>query len=278
MAGVSDTICMRTLAWTSEKGGTGKTTGAICLSVALSKRGMRVLLVDMDPQGNCSLTALSDDSHGGPSLFDVLCDGASARDAMRQSHFDGVSIIPADGSLAEANLTLTGEMGREHRLRLALEEVDDDFDVAVIDTSPQRTLLTTNVMAFADNLIVPVDPGTYGVAGLKTLMSVVYQARKFLGNSELAVLGIALCRAQRNNMTRQIERKLRGEYGDLVFKQTIPNGVKVEEATSRNRCVLEYSPRDSVAKAYQALSEEIIARAQLKDEQDAGADGVNRVA
>jgi chromosome partitioning protein len=278
MVSPSDTDCMKTLAWTSEKGGTGKTTGAICLSVALAKRGLRILLVDMDPQGNCSLTALSDELRGAPSLFDVLCDGALASDAIRESRFDGVSIIPADGSLAEANLTLTGEMGREHRLRLALEEVENDFDVAVIDTSPQRTLLTTNVMAFADDLIVPIDPGTYGVAGLKTLMSVVYQAKKFLGNAQLAVLGIALCRAQRNNMTRQIERRLRVEYGELVFQQTIPNGVKVEEATSRNRCVLEYAPRDSVAKAYQALSEEIITRAQLEDDQAAGADGVNRVA
>lgn len=249
---------MRSIAWLSEKGGTGKTTSAINTAVALARKGLRVLLVDCDPQANTSFVMLGGEPADSPTLCQVLLGQGSSREAIRKTRYDGVDLLPTDVSLAEANLALAVEMGRERRLRAALEPVENDYDFVVLDTSPQRSLLNVNVMNYVKEVFVPVDPGIFSLSGLGQLQTAVEEVRRFLDNPSLRIAGLVLTRMQRNNICRDIETQLRDLFGELVFQTLIPHSVKLEEAHGRFVSVLDYSPRSPGAKAYVELVEEIL--------------------
>ena len=191
----------RRIAWLSEKGGVGKTTSAINTAVGLAKLGHRTLVVDSDPQGNSSLVLLGGqagrgaDAPPGPG-------GRSGRgvEAIRPTSVPGLDIIPADASLADANLSLAGELGRERRLRVAMEGVEDDYEFVMIDTSPARSLLTVNVMCYVREILVPVNPGLFSLSGLGQLQTAVAEVRRFLDNRLLRIAGIVLTRTARSNV------------------------------------------------------------------------------
>jgi chromosome partitioning protein len=248
---------MRRIGLISEKGGVGKTTSAINVAVGLAKRGNRVLLVDVDPQANASLVLLEGQPAESPTLGTVLLGQADAADALVETATPGLDLLPADVGLADANLTLTSEIGRERRLRIALESIEEDYEYILLDTSPQRSLLTINALVYIEEAIVPVDAGLFAVAGLGQLQSAVEQVRTYLDNRTLRISGLILTRAQANNVSRDVERQLRELFGPLVYKTVIPNNIKIEEAHSRYRGVLDYSPTSAGAKAYAALVEEI---------------------
>jgi chromosome partitioning protein len=252
----------RRIAWLSEKGGVGKTTSAINTAVGLAKLGHRTLIVDADPQGNTSLVLLGGNPVEGPTLHQVLVDQVDAIEAIRPTATPGLDVIPADASLADANLELAGELGRERRLRVAMEEVEGTYDVVVVDTSPARSLLTVNVMCYVREILVPVDPGLFSLSGLGQLQTAVAEVRRFLDNRLLRIAGIVLTRTVRNNVAREVEARIRDQFGPLVFDATIPNATAVEEAHSRFQSVLDYSPRSTGAKAYAALVKEILDHAQ----------------
>lgn len=252
----------RRIAWLSEKGGVGKTTSAINTAVGLAKLGHRTLVVDSDPQGNASLVLLGGGPVKTPTLHQVLVDEADAVDAIRPAGTPGLDIIPADASLADANLTLAGELGRERRLRVAMEEVEGAYDFVILDTSPARSLLTVNVMCYVREILVPVDPGLFSLSGLGQLQQAVDEVRRYLDNRSLRVAGVVLTRTAKSNVAREIEARVRDQLGGLVHPTTIPNATAIEEAHSRFRSVLDYSPRSTGAKAYAALVREIIAHGQ----------------
>jgi chromosome partitioning protein len=240
---------MRSIAYLSEKGGVGKTTLAINVAVGLARAGQRVLLLDSDPQGNASYVLTEGQGSGTDlSLTDVLLDQADAVDAIRSTHIKGLDLLPSAPSLADANVSLSTELGRERRLRLAMEPVEDTYDWVVCDTSPARTLITVNVLNWVQAVYVPVDPGVFALAGV--------------GKTQEAIVDVVLMRMERDNLSRDVEAQLRETFGPLVLTATIPASVKVGEAHGRFQSVMEWAPRSPAARAFEALITEIAADGQ----------------
>jgi chromosome partitioning protein len=192
-----------------------------------------------------------------PSLGSVLLGQADAADAVIETTTPGLDLLPADVGLADANLALTSEIGRERRLRVALESIEGDYDYVILDTSPQRSLLTVNALVYVHEVIVPVDAGLFAVAGLGQLQGTVEQVKTYLDNPRLRIAGLVLTRTRADNVSRDVERQLRELFGQLVYRTAIPQNVKIEESHSRYLGVLDYSPTSAGAKAYAALVEEI---------------------
>jgi chromosome partitioning protein len=249
---------VRSIAWMSEKGGTGKTTSVVNTTVCLAKLGKRTLLIDADPQGNASFVFLGGQDPDGATLYHVLTGSADARDAIRPTATDRLELLPADTRLAEANVTLAGEVGRERRLMLAMRGVEDGYDYVVIDTGPQRTLINTNVLNYVAEVLCPIDPGIFSLSGLVKLQGAVAEVVRFLDNQALRVAGLVLTRCARDNLSRDVESQLRTTFGTLVYETTVPASTKVGEAHARYLSVLDYAPRSPGAKAYEALTREII--------------------
>ena len=250
---------VRSIAWLSEKGGPGKSTCAINSAVGLAKLGRKVLVIDADPQANASMIFLQGRPAEAPTLFHVLTNEADASEAIARTTIPGVDLIPSDGMLADANVVLVSELGRERRLRLAMQGVDAGYDFVVIDTSPQRTLVNVNVLNYVAEVYCPVDPGIFAIAGLVKLQEAVAGVVKFLDNPGLHIAGLVVNRVQRDNLSRDTETQLRGAFGELVMKTTVPASTKIGESHARFLSVLDYAPGSTGAKAFEALTGEIIA-------------------
>jgi chromosome partitioning protein len=249
---------MRSIAWISEKGGTAKSTSAINTAVGIAKKGKRVLIVDTDPQSNASLVLLEGKPAEPPTLANVLVGAADATEAIRPTRTPGLDILPADVSLADATDALSKMIGREARLRAALTDVEPDYDFIIVDTSPTRSVLTINVLVFAAEVLIPIEPGLFSLSGLGQLQVAIEEVRRYLGNRSLRLAGIVLTRTRRDNISRDVDEQLRATFGDLVLRSSIPQNAKVEEAHGRFLSVLDYAPRSPGAKAYVDLVEEII--------------------
>jgi chromosome partitioning protein len=264
---------MRSIGFVSEKGGVAKTTTALNVAAALGQGGCRVLVVDTDPQGNASHVLLRGEKPRRPTLHEVLTGDADAVQAIVPTHFAGVDVLPADAGLADATVALAAEVGRERRLREALDGVHKTYGFVLVDTAPTRSILTTNVLNAVRELIVPFTPGLFGVLGLGQLQGDVAQVRRYLENKSLRIAGIVLTQAERNNVHQQLEDQLRGVFGPLVYATKIPRSIKIEEAHARHESVLTYAPRSIGAVAYQALAMEITAHGQRQADRDADPGG-----
>ncbi len=257
---------MRTIAVLNWKGGSGKSTTALALSVGLAGRlpKGRVLLVDNDPQANASLIMLDGQAPDEPTLTDVLMDEASAVDAIRSTRVGGLDILPADSRLADCTVNLADELGRERRLRVALRSVEKSYAFCVVDAPPQLSLLTVNILQAVSEVLVPIDPGLFAVAGLGRLQETVERVRHHLEHPELAIIGLLMTRATQSSVAKGLLEQLREVYGKLVYKAVIPNAVCVEEAHASYRTVMEWAPKSVVAKAYGELVSEVLKHGQSK--------------
>ena len=249
---------MRSIAVVNLKGGSGKTTTALCLAVGAANRDLRVLLIDADPQSNATMTMLDGNPPDDPTLGHVLLDQADIREAIRPTRVEGVDLIPSDARLADAALLLADQMGRERRLRSAMMTVDHEYDLIVMDAAPQLNLVGINLLNYAGELLVPVDAGLYSVAGLGRLQTSVDEVRKYLDNRSLRISGLVLTRAHNNRATKDIERQLREAFGPIVCQVVIPHSVKVEEAHAGHLTVLEFAPRSTPGRAYDRLVSEVL--------------------
>jgi chromosome partitioning protein len=252
---------MRTIACLNWKGGSGKTTTALALAVGLAQRlpkRQRVLLIDGDPQANATLVMLEGEIPEAPTLADVLLNDAGAIDAIRSTRIDRLDVLPADGRLADVALLLADELARERRLRVALRSVEDAYSVVIVDSPPQLSLLTVNVLQAVTEVLVPIDPGLFAVAGLGRLQETVDRVRLHLEHPELAIVGLLVTRATKNRVTRQLEEQLRESFGSLVYTTVIPASVKVEEAHASYQSILEWSPQSPVGQAYSELVTEVL--------------------
>jgi chromosome partitioning protein len=250
---------MRRIVLASHKGGTAKSTTAACLAVGLAQRGKRVLAVDCDAQSNLSWTLTAGQGGGpGPTLADVLMRRADAEDAIRATSIPGLDLLPADATLSGVNVQLVQELGRDNRLRAALAPLDGRWDFVVIDTAPTITTLLANALVYAEEVIVPVDPGVYAMLGLVQLQETIEEVRAAYGNSGLRIAGMLLTRVQRNNVARDVEAELRARFGDRVYRTTIPLTSKIEEAHTRATTVMAWAPKSTGAVAYQSLVDEVL--------------------
>jgi chromosome partitioning protein len=196
-----------------------------------------------------------------PTLAPVLLGSEEATHAIRTTATRGLYVLPSSPELAEANLELTNLIGRERRLTEALEPAEGEYDFVLIDTGPQRSLLSINALCYVSEVIIPVEPSLFSLSGLGQLQTAVEDVRRYLGNRELRILGLILSRVRRDAVSRDVEARLRADFGKLVFNATIPASVKVEEAHSRFASVIDYAPKSPPAVAFNELVGEVLSHA-----------------
>lgn len=252
----------RVVAVVNQKGGVGKTTTAINLGAALAAYERRTLLVDLDPQGNCTAGLGVELGSGDGTTYELLTGEATMATVVRPTEFPHLSLVPATPDLAGAEVELVGMVGREFRLREALDGFGGGHFI-IIDCPPSLGLLTVNALAAADALVVPIQCEYYAMEGVSKLMTTVDEVRRFL-NPELAIDGILLTMYDdRTNLAQQVAGEVQSVFGDLVFKTIVPRNVRLAEAPSFGRPIHAYDLRSKGAQAYLSLGREYLARVEV---------------
>ena len=252
------------IAVANQKGGVGKTTSAINVATALSAIGMRVLLVDLDPQGNASTGLGIPQADRARSTYDLLINGANLEDSYVATRVPRLDIVPATVDLSGAEIELVEFDDRTHRLDQVIARSNGPWDVVIIDCPPSLGLLTLNAMVAAHSLLVPLQCEFFALEGLSQLLSTVERIRSRF-NPGLSILGVVLTMYdRRNRLTEQVSDDVRAVLGRVVFDTVIPRNVRLSEAPSHGVPALIYDHRCPGSEAYIALARELIARLPKK--------------
>ncbi len=253
----------RIISVANQKGGVGKTTTTINLGAALARAGRRVLLVDLDPQGNASTGLGIEVSDRNVTTYDLLTGDVLPTDAVKATSVDDLLIIPATTDLSSADINLMANEKRSYMLHDALHQSDIDalkLDYILIDCPPSLNILTVNAMIASDAVVVPLQSEFFALEGLSQLMLTIRDVRQ-TANATLRIEGVVLTMYdKRNNLCQQVEADARENLGELVFKTVIPRNVRLSEAPSFALPVIDYDPSSKGSHAYLALADEIIAR------------------
>ena len=242
----------------NQKGGVGKTTTAINLSACIALKKKRVLLIDMDPQGNASGGFDIDEEKIGKTIYDVMLGEASLEDATIENVRPKLSIVPSDVNLAAAEIQLSDTEGKNHILRKEISKVWDHYDYIIIDCPPSLNILTINAMCAADTVIVPLQCEYYALEGLALLMKTVslIQERE---NEKLKIEGIVFTMYDgRTNLATQVVENVTANTDKKIYKCTIPRNVRLAEAPSYGMPITEYDPKSAGAKAYEKLASKVL--------------------
>lgn len=248
----------RIIAVANQKGGVGKTTAVVNLSASIALMGRRVLVVDLDPQGNASTGLGIDIRTLNASVYDVLLHETSIEDIVQASAVKGLFVVPANLDLAGAEIELVPAMGRETRLRNAIERVAGEYDYVLIDCPPSLGLLTVNALTAAQEVLVPVQCEYYALEGLAQLLRNIELVNKNL-NPHLQVSTL-LCQMydSRTKLSSDVVNEVREHFGDKVLQSVIPRTVKIAESPSHGVPVVVLDPGGSGAQAYRAAAEEVV--------------------
>jgi len=248
----------RIIAFANQKGGVGKTTTAINIGASLAAIKRRVLLIDLDPQGNAG-TGLGFIRAAHPqSVYPVIMGHAAAADNILSTAINGMHIMPSSSQLSGAEVELLDMENREYRLRDALEPVAGHYDYILLDCPPNLGFLTLNALTFADSVVVPLQCEFFALEGLQHLMGSVTEIQK-KWNPGLSLLGVLLTMYdRRNNLSRAIEEDVRGAFGEKVFKTAVPRNVRISEAPSHGQPALFYDFNSPGAQAYLRLATELV--------------------
>jgi len=250
-----------TVALVNNKGGVGKTTSAVNLSAGIAAGKRRVLLVDLDAQGSASLSLGLSRADLSPGTAEVIMEGLPIQDAIRPSSVRGLDILPGSMTLASADLVLSVVKGREVVLKGALAPILPDYDFIILDCPPSLGLLTVNALTAAGFFVIPLTPDYLALEGLVNFMNAVEKIRAGIGGKVAAPLGILLTLADyRLNVTDEIGKMIRGYWGRLVFKVEIPGNVRLKEAPSFGKDILNYDNGAAGADAYRELTKEVLHR------------------
>mgnify|MGYP001668142765 CR=1 FL=1 len=254
----------KTIVIANQKGGVGKTTTAINLSSVLAKLGNKVLLIDADPQGNAT-SGLGINKNLKNSLYDVLISDVKMSEATLNTNVDGLNICPSNIDLAGAEVELVSLMSREHRLKNKISEIKDIYDFIIIDCPPSLGLITLNALTCADSVLIPIQCEYYALEGLTQLSNTIGLVKQYL-NQELEIEGAVLTMYDsRTKLSNEVVNEVKNYFRKNVFETIIPRNIKLSEAPSYGRSILDYDDTSKGAEAYVALAKEVIAKKQAWD-------------
>lgn len=250
----------RVLAIVNQKGGVGKTTTAINLASLLAVKGKKVLLIDMDPQGNATSGFGLDKNSLHLTVYDVLINQEKVEAAIAESGRKRLDICPANIQLAGAEVELVGFVSRETKLKKAISSIRNSYDFILIDCPPSLGLLTVNALTAADGVLVPIQSEYYALEGLTQLMETVTLVKRGL-NPGLSVFGVVVTMFDsRTQLAHQVASEVKRYFGEKVFRTIIPRNVRLSEAPSFGKSIVEYDPRSKGAESYDTLAREVIRR------------------
>lgn len=242
----------------NRKGGVGKTTTSVNLGACLAFIGKKVLLVDIDPQGNATSGVGIDKADVDQCIYDVLVEDLEAHQVVKSTLVENLYSIPATTQLAGAEIELVPTISREVRLKRALEKVKDEFDYVIIDCPPSLGLLTLNALTASDSVLIPVQCEYYALEGLSQLLNTVRLVQKHL-NKDLKVEGVLLTMLDaRTNLGIQVIEEVKKYFQDKVYKTIIPRNVRLSEAPSHGEPIIMYDPKSRGAEVYLDLAKEVV--------------------
>ena len=250
----------KVIAIANQKGGVGKTTTSVNLSACLADLGQRVLLIDIDPQGNATSGLGVDKSKIEKSIYDALVDDVPIKDIIIDTEVEKLKILTATIQLAGAEIELVSSMSRETKLKRGIDKIKDDYDYVIIDCPPSLGLLTINSLTAANSILVPIQCEFYALEGLSQLLKTITLIQDNL-NQELVLEGVVLTMFDsRTNLSGQVVQEVKNHFQQKVFKTIIPRNVRLSEAPSFGRPVIKYDPKSKGAEVYYKLAKEVLAQ------------------
>ena len=248
------------VAFANQKGGVGKTTTCVNMSAYLAYMGKKVLLVDMDPQGNASSGLGIDKTEDIYTLYDVIDQSINVKEAILKTKIPGLDIIPATVDLAGGEMLLAKINDREIIVKKALDKLSDNYDYICIDCPPSLALLTINALTACNSVVIPIQCEFYALEGLAQLMNTIKLIKKHLNNS-ISIEGVVLTmKDNRSNLVNEVSAEIHKFFGKKVFQTTIPRNIKLAEAPSHGEPIILYDRTSKGAISYQELTEEFLTR------------------